>query len=108
MRRKNYYPLKELVLQILDEDVKSRNSDSFLYLKVLEVQGWEKDLDIHSMSITTFLLHMSEYGFPPFETVRRTRQALQAKYPHLAANATVTANRKAKEQEYREFARSMK
>lgn len=97
-----------LVKTILETDERSRNSDSFLYLKVLEVQGREKGLDIHSMSITTFLMRMSEYGFSPFETVRRNRQTLQAKYPHLAANATVTANRKAKEQEVREYARATK
>jgi hypothetical protein len=98
--------LKDLVRHILETDVKSRNSDSFLYFKVLEVQGKEKGLDIHSMSITTFLLHMSEFGFSPFETVRRTRQKIQQEVPALAASATVKGNRKAKEQEFREFARS--
>ena len=98
----------QLVKDILCTDERSRNSDSFLYMKVLEEQGKEKGLDIHSMSITTFLMHLSEYGFAPFETVRRTRQALQRKYPYLAANATVTANRTAREEQFREYARAMK
>jgi len=98
--------LKGLIRHILETDVKSRNSDSFLYFKVLEEQGREKGLDIHSMSITTFLLNMTEFGFSPFESVRRTRQKIQREVPALAASATVTENRKAKEAEYREFARS--
>lgn len=98
--------LKALIRHILETDVKSRNSDSFLYLKVLEHQDREKGLDIHSMSITTFLMRMSEYGFSPFESVRRTRQKIQREVPALAASATVQGNRKAKEKEYREFARS--
>jgi hypothetical protein len=98
----------ELVKNILETDERTRNSDSFLYFKVLEVQGREKGVDIHGMNIPTFLLHMTEYGFAPFETVRRTRQAIQAKYPYLAGNATVTANRTAREEEFREYARAMK
>lgn len=98
----------DLVKNILETDDRSRNSDSFLYLKVLEVQGREKGLDINSMSITTFLMHLSEYGFSPFETVRRNRQTLQAKYPHLRANATVTEYREAREEAFRDFARAMK
>lgn len=98
----------KLVKNILETDERSRNSDSFLYLKVLEEQGKEKGLDINGMSITTFLMHLSEYGFSPFETVRRTRQTLQAKYPSLASNATVAGYREAKEEQFREYARAMK
>lgn len=101
-------PITTLVKDILEHDTQARNSDSFLYFKVLEHQGQQKGVDIHSMSVTTFLLRMADYGFSPFETVRRARQANQAKYPHLAANAAVTENRKAMEEEYREYAREMK
>ncbi len=106
MARRDCMAVKARVKRILETDVRSRNSDSFLYFKVLEEQGREKGLDIHSMSMPTFLLNMAEYGFAPFESVRRARQKVQEKHPELAACATVQENRKAQEREYREFARS--
>lgn len=101
----NILRTSELVKDILEKDKQSRNSDSFLYLKVLSVIGERKGIDINSMSITTFLLHLHEYGFPAFETVRRTRQKLQATYPELAACERVEGFRAGLENEFREFAR---
>ena len=66
----------KIVKAILEEDEQARNSDSFLYLKVLDVYGEKNGIDIKSMSITTFLLHLREFGFPGFETVRRSRQPI--------------------------------
>lgn len=96
-----------LVKTILERDKQARNSDSFLYFKVLEYHGKAKGIDIHVMSIPTFLLNMAEWGFPPFESVRRNRQLVQAKYPELAANDKVEAWRDAKETEYRDFVNEM-
>ena len=96
-----------LVKTILERDKQARNSDSFLYFKVLEYHGQAKGIDIHGMSIPTFLLNMAEWGFPPFESVRRNRQLVQAKYPELAANDKVEAWRDAKETEYRDFVNEM-
>lgn len=95
----------ELVKAILEQDEQCRNSDSFLYLKVLTVIGERKGIDIESMPITHFLLHLHGAGVPGFETVRRTRQKLQATYPELAACDRVAAYRAENEREYREFAR---
>lgn len=97
-----------LVKHILEEDQQARNSDSFLYFRVLEHHGKQKGLDIHSMSIPNFLLNMTFWGFPPFETVRRARQALQAQRPELAPNAKVAQWRGQLKEEYRDFAREMK
>lgn len=97
----------KLVKTILEQDKQARNSDSFLYFKVLEYYGNKKGIDIHGMSIPAFLLNMSAWGFPPFESVRRSRQMLQAKHPELAANDKVEAWRDAKEMEYRAFVNEM-
>ena len=97
-----------LVKHILEEDQQARNSDSFLYFRVLEYHGKQKSVDIHSMSIPSFLLNMSVWGFPPFETVRRSRQVIQAKHPDMAPNAQVASWRGQKMEEYRDFAREMK
>ena len=96
---------KALVKAILEEDERARNSDSFLYLQVLIRLGEGKGLDrvLHYVSI--FLLHMAEWGFPPFESVRRSRQKLQAEFPELSANKKVAAHRAENEEAFRQFAR---
>lgn len=94
----------ELVRTILEQDERARNSDSFLYFRVIGVHGLDKGIDINRMPVTLFLLKMKEYGFPAFETVRRTRQKLQATYPELAACERVEDFRAANEQEFRAYA----
>lgn len=97
-----------LVKQILEEDKQARNSDSFLYFRVLEYHGSMKGIDIHSMSIPTFLLNMSFWGFPPFESVRRNRQLVQSKHPELAPDSQVKRWRGEQQENYLEHAREMK
>jgi hypothetical protein len=72
---------------------------------VLESQAYEKDIDLRMLSVPEFLPSIGEYGFSPFESVRRTRQKLQATYPHLSASEVVKAYRIKNETVYREFAR---
>lgn len=102
------YDLKNttaLVKSILEHDKQSRNSDSFLYLKVLEIIGQKKGIDIHSMSIPYFLINMSGSAFPPFESVRRARQKIQEHCPELAANEAVADGRAVNELMFRDYAR---
>lgn len=93
-----------LVMSILEQDKQCRNSDSFLYLSLLKILGKQKGVDIDSMSITTFLLTMREHGFPPFESVRRARQKIQAQYPELAACSRVQGFRGENEKVFRDYA----
>lgn len=93
-----------VVKRILENDEQSRNSDSFLYFKVLEHYGNRKGIDIHGMSVPHFLLNMSQLGVPPFESVRRARQKIQASYPWLASSKKVAEFRSANEQAYRAYA----
>lgn len=51
--------LAKTVKDVLEADARTRNSDSFLYLKVLEEYGNRKGLDINGMSVTTFLMRMT-------------------------------------------------
>lgn len=93
----------KIVKTILQEDEQARNSDSFLYLKVLDYYGQMNGIDIHMMSITTFLLKLREFGFPPSESVRRARQKIQAEHPELRACKRVEAVRAEQEKAYRAF-----
>lgn len=95
----------ELVKYILTTDPKTRNSDSFLYLKVLTEIGRQRGIDIDKMSIPYFLLNLHGTAVPCFETVRRTRQKLQQHYPYLASSEPVKGFRTANEAEYKAFAR---
>lgn len=95
-----------IVRHILATDKQARNSDSYLYLKVIEQQAIEKQINIRNISITSFLVNSSIWGFAPFESVRRARQKEQQKNPELAASPKVEEMRDIKETEFREYARS--
>lgn len=93
-----------LVKGILSEDRSSRNSDNCLYLKVLEHYSTIRNTDIHTMTVLVFLKELDRHSFPGFETVRRSRQKVQATFPELAADGTVRRSRSRNEDNYRDFA----
>ena len=95
----------KLVKAILEEDKQARNSDSFLYLKVIETIADQKDINLYGISIPVFLVSMKENGFPPFESVRRTRQKIQQHHPDLAACEKVQDMRMIQETEFRQYSR---
>ena len=95
-----------LVKSILEQDKQCRNSDSYLYLKVLSVVGKQKGIDIEKMSIPYFFLNIHGTALPPFESVRRARQKVQERNPHLAACEAVESFRFENEAQYRAYAGS--
>lgn len=94
-----------LVKTILETNTQARNSDSYLYLKVLEHIALQKGIDLQGLTVPNFLLSLNVLGLPCFETVRRSRQKIQSEYPELAANKAVQEFRAANEQEYRGYAK---
>ena len=98
---KNLISTKSLVKTILENDEQARNSDSFLYFRMLE----KIDKTLLAVPVNEFLLTMRAMGIPPFESVRRTRQKIQAECPWLAACDRVKEFRAENEEIYREFAR---
>ena len=97
--------ITEVVKYLLDQNEQCRNSDSYLYLKVLSIVSEQKGINLYELSVPLFLLTMKENGFPPFESVRRARQKIQAANPDLAACETVQERRAENEAAYRAFAR---
>lgn len=95
----------ELVKAILKKDKQARNSDSYLYLKVISHRADQIGVNLHGLSVPMFLLNGSEMGFVGFETVRRTRQKVQQHHPELAACEAVEGFRMENEMEFRAFAR---
>lgn len=96
--------VKELVRFVLTMEPNARNSDSYLYLKVIEQQAKEKKIDLHLLSVPWFFLHSGTEGFANYESVRRARQKLQAECPHLMGVARVEAARRENETAFREWA----
>ncbi len=97
--------ITQIVKAVLEQYPQTRNSDSFLYLKVLHIIGRNKGINTNNMSVEEFLLWHNKLGFPGFETVRRTRQKIQAANPELAACEKVNIMRLENEKEFRNFAK---
>jgi hypothetical protein len=97
---------KALVKHILETDKRARNSDSYLYLKVIKHYDTVHDTDFCRMTVADFLLGGSAVDVPPFESVRRTRQKVQEECPHLSAYGDIEMLRELNEEAYREFART--
>lgn len=97
----------ELVKSVLKMYPEARNSDNFLYYTICKTIGRRNGIDVDSMSMPRFFLHLKDYGFPAFETVRRTRQKIQAENPELAACDTVEGHRMLNEEVYRDYARQV-
>ena len=99
--------IKNLVQSILEKDEQARNNDNYLYLRVLQTISREENRPHpHDITAEFFFLNMSAYGFPPFESVRRTRQKVQQEHPELASCKKVEELRSENEETYREFARA--
>ena len=103
--KKELQNTSQLVKVILEQDERARNSDNYLYLKVLQHMGACRNMQVDSMPLSDFLLSMADLGFPGFETVRRTRQKVQQQFPELAGSAAVGKMRTDREHGFREFAR---
>lgn len=90
-----------IVKSVLINHPAARNSDDMLYYFVCR----EINPQCVDAPFISVILSRKNYGIPGFETVRRTRQKIQAEFPELAATERIKAARKEKEAEYREFAR---
>jgi hypothetical protein len=97
----------KLCKQILTELPDSRNSDNILYYYVCKVNLEKIGIDIDRVSLESALLHRNTYGLPNFETVRRTRQKIQAEFPELSGSNAVEIRRMEREEIFREFARGV-
>lgn len=102
----NLVNVTELVKSILEEDQRARNSDSFLYLRVLKRIESEQREKLQGVTVFDFLLNLQGKVYPCFESVRRARQKVQRAYPELAASEEVKAYRAENEDMFREYARS--
>ena len=102
----NLKTVSALVKNILEHDTKARNTDNHLYLKVLEHYSGLRGIDIRSMPVPVFLKELDNHSFPGFETVRRSRQKVQATYPDFAPSESIGRRRTKSETVYKDFSMS--
>lgn len=93
--------IKELVQSILEKSPETRSSDMLLYFRVCQIKN-EGALELPFGAVIT---NLDRFYLPPFESVRRTRQKVQAENPHLAPCKKVEEFRAENEAAFREFAR---
>lgn len=98
----------EVVKNILENDPKARNSDNYLLSATYAAIGKEHGIDIENMPVLIFFTKLKEYNLPAPETIRRTRQKLQAENPELASCANVEAARMLNEDAFKEYAKEIK
>lgn len=105
-KRNQLITITNLVKDILEADVQSRNSDCYLYLKVIEYIAAQKGLDLKAISVPYFLQNINDLGFPPMKSVTRARRKLQRAYPDLRGCEAVEEARAENEMEYIGYSRS--
>ena len=93
----------DLVKTILEEEPKARNSFSHLYYMIC----LKKNPKVLGMTFAQVLMNMKDLKLPPFESVRRSRQKLQAEYPELAGSDEVEGFRTELEEKYKDYARAV-
>lgn len=93
--------IEDKVKAILTSQTDTRDDDMKLYLCVCRYC----QPSIGTMSFETVMTQCRSLGIPCFESVRRTRQKLQAQNPELLGTARVKKLRAAREQVYRQYAK---
>ena len=101
---KDLKTIQALVQALLEQYERCRNSDGFLYLRVLFEYSQRIGINIDTLSISDFLLNHHGNEFPIFESVRRARQKLQASRPDLAASKAVEGFRAENEAAFYSYA----
>lgn len=94
--------VEKTVEKVLREHPETRGDDFLLLLRVYI----EYDCLIGDLEFETVMRLHNSLGLPPFESVRRARQKLQATYEELKAPERVRKGREKKIDEYIKYARS--
>lgn len=97
--------IESRVAEILREHPDARNDDMRLYLLVSESCIYET----HGAVTFTFadvMTNYKGYGIPCFESIRRTRQKIQAKCPELGCSPEVRRARHRMERVYSDYAKN--
>lgn len=104
MKVKDIKNTQDLVEEILTDCRAARNSDNILCFKVYQNLLDKKGIDITKLSAAMLFLNMKQYGLPSTETIRRSRQKLQADNIWLRADKNIIDAREQNEKVFRDYA----
>lgn len=94
--------VEPMVQKVLIEMPYTREDDFMLVYEV-----YKKFLpNLDDLSFKDIMLNHKEHGLPYFESVRRTRQKLQSKFPELLPPKEIQKGRKLEEIDYKSYALS--
>lgn len=100
---KRLQTVESIVRQVLENNAEARNDDMELFRlvcwKCVELQGYSVNKGFDEV-----LRNYKKYGIPNFESVRRTRQKIQAVNPELGCSPEVRRARRKAESIYRDYA----
>ena len=88
--------LKQVVTKVLEKSERARANDMYLYLRVFLEMGWSTDLEDHV-----------DNPINKFDSISRLRRKAQETNPLLRPKEQTTANRKAREEKYKELPRGL-
>lgn len=92
--------IQPIVQRILEETSAARDDDSLLYYMVCE----DIAPQVAHLPFSVVMRNRAYYNIPCFETVRRTRQKLQAENVALRPSKRVAKMREEAEEDFREYA----
>ena len=96
--------IEDRVLSVLESNTQSRSDDRVLYLLVCNSYS-NNENPIGKMPFEVVMKHNRELKLPHFESVRRTRQKIQATHPELGCLTEYRRNRKKMQKLYTDYAR---
>lgn len=91
--------VRETVYDLLVSDKAARTDDIYLYKKVIKALA----PNLLSQSFNNVLTKHFDNGFIHFETVRRTRAAIQSEHPELVDETTYKKRKKYQESYIKEL-----
>ena len=72
-----------LVKNILEDDERARNTDNYLYLKVLENISSQRGINIYAMTVPVFCTNWINTASPELKQSEESRQKIQAPMRNL-------------------------
>ena len=93
------------VLAVLKEHPEARNDDMKLYLLISKACIYD-NYGIADFSFEDVMSNYKAYGIHCLESIRRTRQKIQAKYPELGCSPEVRRARHKMQRVYSDYAKS--
>lgn len=91
--------LTGLVTKLLTDEPELRNSNDWLYLRVLQEKG------VENVPLYLFFEHRGELNAPPYESVVRIRRKVASENPELKESDVIGMMRTARQMTFEEYMR---